>query len=87
MEKKEKLIISTFLLVGTITMLWGIDISISAMNTSGVILTDGFRVVKPSQIYHIALYSVIGFTITHNYLLLSEIFNSKNKMEGKNNEK
>ncbi len=40
-------------------LLWHVDLSVAVLNIEGGILTNGFHVFTPLQVYHIGLYGII----------------------------
>lgn len=81
--KGDKIIIAVFFIIIQIVCLWCVDISVSAMLANGVV-TNGFLINNPTQMYHIGLYvSIISsFCI---FILFVHIILGEEKKNGKGN--
>jgi len=69
----EKVLIVIFLVMIQLLCLWGIDISVSAMLSEGVI-TNGFNFGNPTQTYHIGLYGIVLSTFIMVIIVVSGLF-------------
>lgn len=70
---KRKIALGGAITVVFVISLWLIDISISALNTGGM-LTSGFWTVDPSKMFHLGLYLAIGSFLCLWFLLIESFF-------------
>ncbi|MDG6219047.1 MAG: hypothetical protein QCI00_06365 [Candidatus Thermoplasmatota archaeon] len=76
--KSDWIAISAFLLTLTLIALWAIDVSVSALLSSGF-LSNGFFLNDSTKVYHLGLYIVILVQFANFLILLHIVSASKTK--------
>ena len=76
--REEWIVVILLLVIIDVMCLWCIDISISAMLTPNVILTNGWQTRDPMLMYHFSLYGCLIITSALAVIGIHFVYEGKN---------